>query len=283
MHRSAKPPAPLAPTHRRVRALTPAFTPAFTLVELLVVIGIIALLMGMLIPTVAGTRRQSRNLQCASNIRQICIGLINYAADNKGRLPGNLQSPSPGTYWDLPTVAGPYISADGVIKGSVFTCPDDRDGASRSFSMNVWASTSVDVAITSLVPKRGQYWGASPARDSSKLMLVLETWSITNGLFGRESAHVMGYRGTTAGQRFGGGAGLAPPPDFFPFGKANSELAFMRHRPNNSPGVGTQPIGAVNIGYLDGHVALKTNSELVDADGRSTLDSLWSSWDYENP
>jgi prepilin-type processing-associated H-X9-DG protein len=48
--------------------------------------------------------------------------------------------------------------------------------------------------------------------------------------------------------------------------------------------VGNQPIGAVNIGYFDGHVALKSNGDLVDAEsGRSTLDSLWSSWDLENP
>lgn len=255
---------------------------AFTLVELLVVIGIIALLMGMLLPTVAGTRRQSRNLQCASNIRQIVIGLSLYQADNKGRYPSNLSQPFPGLYWDLPTVAGSYISEDGVTKGSVFTCPDDRDGASRSYSMNVWASSSADVAITSLVPKRGQYWGPTP-RDNSILILITESWSTTNGLYGREAAHLIGYRGTTAGQRFGGGSGLAPPPDFFPFGKANSELAFMRHRPNNSPGVGTQPIGAINIGFLDGHVALKTNGDLVDGEGKSTLDSIWSSWDRENP
>jgi len=282
MHRSAKPQAPFAPIGRR-QCSACAASPAFTLVELLVVIGIIALLMGMLLPTVAGTRRQARNLQCASNIHQICSGLLNYQTQNKGRLPGNLPSPAPGTYWDFPTVAGPYISPDGVTQGSIFSCPDDREGASRSFSMNVWASSSVDINVTSLVPKRGQYWGPSPRGDSTKLILIVESWSFTSGLYGREAAHVIGYRGTTAGQRFGGGAGLAPPPDFFPFGKANSELAFMRHRPNNSPGVGTQPIGAINIGYLDGHVALKTNGDLVDSDGKSTLDSIWSSWDYENP
>jgi len=279
MHRSAKPPAPPAPTRYPISLLR-APARAFTLVELLVVIGIIALLMGMLLPTVAGTRRQSRNLQCQSNIRQIMLGLSLYKANNKDRYPSNLSLQ--GFFWDLPTVAGPYISEEGVTRGSVFTCPDDRDGASRSYSMNVWASSSPDPAVTGLVPKRGQYWGPTP-RESSLLILITESWSTFNGLYGREAAHLIGSRGTTAGQRFGGGSGLAPPPDFFPFGKANSELAFMRHRPNSSPGVGTQPIGAINIGYLDGHVALKTNGELVDAEGKSTLDSLWSNWDRDNP
>lgn len=275
MHRSAKPHAPAAPQRRA--------TPAFTLVELLVVIGIIALLMGMLIPTVAGTRRQSRSLQCASNIRQLCIGIFGYAAENKNRFPSNLPTPSPGTYWDLATNAAGYVSTDGPTKNSVFTCPDDLEGARRSYSMNTWASSAPNTDIVNLTPKRGIYWGPTP-REGSRIILITESWSHMNFLDGRESNHVIGYRGITAGQRFGGGTGIAPPVDFGIFGKANSELAFARHRPRNSPASGTQPIGAVNIGYLDGHVALKTHGDLVDPEtGKSTLDSLWSSWDIENP
>src|SRR4051794_15893209 len=118
MQRSAKPPAPPAPMQRHVARIR-ALAPAFTLVELLVVIGIIALLMGMLVPTVAGTRRQSRNLQCASNIRQICIGIISYSADNKGRFPSNDSKLAPGSYWYYTTSAGAYVSTDLPSKGSI--------------------------------------------------------------------------------------------------------------------------------------------------------------------
>jgi len=258
----------------------------FTLVELLVVIGIIALLMAILLPSVAGTRRQSRALQCASNIRQLCTAIFGYAAENKGRYPTNIQSPAPGDFWHYTSSVGGYVSKTGPAVGSVFTCPDDLDSSRRSYAMNIWASSKLDPVIAGLNPKRGQLWGSNP-RDSSRLILFTETWDVTSpDGFGREweTWSVIGYRGTSAGQRFGGGSGLAPPIDAGPFGKANSELAFARHRPSGSPGTGTLPIGAVNIGYADGHVILKRNSDLVDTEsGKSTFDSLWSSWDFDNP
>src|SRR5215469_11325947 len=60
---------------------------AFTLVELLVVIGIIAVLISILLPTLGKAREAANRAACLSNLRQVYYALNLYAGNNKDELP----------------------------------------------------------------------------------------------------------------------------------------------------------------------------------------------------
>src|SRR3954467_14063376 len=120
---------------------------AFTRVELLVVIGIIAVLIGILLPTLGRARESAKQTQCMSNIRQVSTAFVMYANDNKGWLPASARGANVYAHDWIHYSGGRDLdeSAIGKYLGRIIDLGGtNSSGMRRSFNVNVLRCPSDD-------------------------------------------------------------------------------------------------------------------------------------------
>jgi prepilin-type N-terminal cleavage/methylation domain-containing protein len=207
---------------------------AFTLIELLVVIAIIGILIALLLPAVQATREAARRSQCSNNLRQLGVGLHNYA-DTYGTFPfaymvdfGNLNAQTWGTrilpFIEQATIGEQYDSRvppfdQAAVLGfdftvatrnnaliqeilEVFVCPSSAGGSDRIYNATLPAGAGGPG-----VPPIDLTWSAAPS-----------DYCVTTGVRGAFAE--IAYAGNAGDHRHG-----ALQPVAGPLGDNTSRLA----------------------------------------------------------
>ena len=98
---------------------------AFTLIELLVVIAIIAILAAILFPVFGRARENARRSSCQSNLKQIGLGLLQYAQDYDERMAPMVNQSNGFQFW--PNLIFPYVKSK-----QIFDCPSFTNASNNT-------------------------------------------------------------------------------------------------------------------------------------------------------
>ncbi len=220
----------------------------FTLVELLVVIGIIALLVSILLPSLNRAREQAKRTVCLSNLRGAGQSITMYAGQNRGWVP--VQPGTSNWLWDLPVETRDVMVQYGMARNTFYCASGDHQNEDGLWDFSPTMSVS------------GYFWlmyrinTATPPAATGPTLINYTT---------PPGAHQVAYRKRSTDVKDASNAELAADATLSTNGNFSNVIGGWVgvHRSNHLMSRDPTKADGGNILFLDGHAEWRSLSEMV--------------------